>query len=127
MTKKILLVDDNSMNRSLFKSLLSQLEYEIHTADGGYAALDILFRHHFDLIVLDWIMPDPDGEFVYKMMRNQPELADRPIIILTGLDSADEIELGENENNAVVIKKSAPPEDILQTVKLSLEGSLQAS
>ncbi|MBI5937388.1 MAG: response regulator [Betaproteobacteria bacterium] len=58
---RLLIVEDNPMNRSLAKAILSKLGYEYRFAENGQEALDQLSRNSFDLIVMDCQMPVMDG------------------------------------------------------------------
>ncbi len=58
---KILIVDDNEINRSLEAMLLKETEIRITQAAGGQEMLEVLSRESFDVVLLDHIMPDMDG------------------------------------------------------------------
>ena len=58
---RLLVVEDNPMNRALAKAILSKLGYEYRFAENGQEALDQLSRNSFDLIVMDCQMPVMDG------------------------------------------------------------------
>ena len=81
----ILLVDDNSLNRKVIISLLDKICRNIEEADGGYAALDKTREKHYDLILLDHMMPDLDGIEVFREIRSHADNpnVNVPIIMLT--------------------------------------------
>lgn len=58
---KLLVVDDNMVNRKVFVSLLKGLQMEIDEANGGYECLEKLAANKYDLVFLDHMMPDLDG------------------------------------------------------------------
>ena len=65
--KKILLVEDNVMNRELIKEILTLCNYQITSTGDGIDALDILKNESFDLILTDINLPKMDGiEFIHK-------------------------------------------------------------
>ena len=82
---KILVVDDNQINRKVFFSLLKELQMEIHEAAGGFACLDMVTKQPYDLIFLDHMMPDLDGvETIKKMHALDNNLCkETPVIALT--------------------------------------------
>ena len=80
---KALLVDDNAINLMVGEGLLSHYDIEVVSANGGYAALDIVKDNMFDIIFMDHMMPDIDGIEVTKEIRFMPEYANVPIIALT--------------------------------------------
>lgn len=70
-TEKILLVDDEEMIISIEKEMLTEMGYEVATADSGEMALDIFKSNpeHIDLIVLDLIMPGMGGAKAYEKIK----------------------------------------------------------
>ena len=82
---KILLVDDNSMNRKVFINLLKKTEIQIDEADGGYKSLEMTAAKKYDMIFMDHMMPDLDGIETFKRMRASEDDLNRetPVIILT--------------------------------------------
>lgn len=95
---KILVVDDNQVNRKVFLNLLKELQMEIHEAAGGFACLDMVTKQPYDLIFLDHMMPDLDGvETIKKMHGLDNNLCkETPVIALTAnaLSGAKEMYLG---------------------------------
>ncbi len=82
---KILVVDDNQVNRKVFLNLLKELQMEIHEAAGGLVCLDMVTKHAYDLIFLDHMMPDLDGVETIKKMRTLDNnlCKETPVIALT--------------------------------------------
>lgn len=82
---KILVVDDNQLNRKVFFNLLKELQMEIHEAAGGFACLDMVTKQPYDLIFLDHMMPDLDGVETIKKMRalDNNLCKETPVIALT--------------------------------------------
>lgn len=81
---KILLVEDNRSVRELFKVLLEGEGYEIHEAENGADGLKKAEEALPDLMILDLMMPDVDGESVLDRIRSRPELSDTPILVVSG-------------------------------------------
>ncbi len=82
---EILLVDDNSMNRKVFMSLLKETKVKITEAGSGTDALKVSGEKHFDLIFMDHMMPGMDGIETMKRIKADPEspCRDVPMIMLT--------------------------------------------
>lgn len=82
---KILVVDDNQVNRKVFLNLLKELQMEIHEVAGGLACLDMVTKQSYDLIFLDHMMPDLDGVETIKKMRTLDNnlCKETPVIALT--------------------------------------------
>ncbi len=82
---RILVVDDNRMNRTVFTELLKELECGIDEADSGAQALERTEEHAYDLIFMDHMMPGMDGiETLHRLREGAADLnRDTPVIALT--------------------------------------------
>jgi adenylate cyclase len=87
---KILVVDDTAANLRLLHDLLTAHGYEVVTADNGQRALDLAAATTFDMVLLDVVMPGEDGFAICKTLRDIPENAMLPIVMVTSLDSKDD-------------------------------------
>lgn len=107
----ILVVDDVPLNILLIKKMLSQYTFEIRTANSGQAALDAIAQKKPDLILLDLMMPGIDGFEVIRRLRAQDDTKNIPIIILSALNSEQDIskgfQLGANDfiNKPIIMEK----------------------
>jgi CheY-like chemotaxis protein len=81
--EKILLVEDNPVNRRLAVFLLRAHGYEVREATTGLEALEILEKERPDLIVMDIQLPGMDGLEVTRKIKGQPSMADIPVIAVT--------------------------------------------
>ena len=79
----ILVVDDNEMNLLVVKGLLKQTNIRIDTCMSGPQCLDCLAEKHYDLILLDHMMPNMDGIETLHRAENLPNAKDTPFIMLT--------------------------------------------
>ena len=90
---KILVVDDDEQIVDLFKDVLEEDgRFVVRTASTGYDAGVITEQFRPDLIILDYMLPDINGNVVCKTIRNNPILSDTKIIIVSGVVNLDEIE-----------------------------------
>lgn len=83
MTAKILLVDDDELNRFVGQELLTSLGMQVSLAGSGAEALDKLKVCNFDLVFMDVSMPVMDGYETTRLIRRQTQLKQLPIIALT--------------------------------------------
>ncbi len=83
MAKRILLVDDERDLVFYTKLFLEEQGYEVLTAYDGAQALEVLEEERPDLIILDVVMPRVSGWDVMRELREDPEKADIPILMLT--------------------------------------------
>ena len=81
--KKILLVEDNEVNRRLAGFLLRSQGYQVREATSAIEAFEILRTEHPDLIVMDIQLPGMDGLEATKKLKEQPGTADIPVIAVT--------------------------------------------
>ncbi|QQZ28406.1 response regulator [Thiothrix subterranea] len=80
---RILLVDDDSLNRFFGQELLQTLGVSVMTASSGQDALQLLQQQHIDLVLMDVSMPDMDGYETTRRLRALPRFAELPIVALT--------------------------------------------
>lgn len=81
---RILVADDNAINRRVVSLLMSPLEVEIVEADNGHRVLELLDTQAFDLVLLDVHMPELDGEATIRKLREaRQSWSGLPVIALT--------------------------------------------
>jgi len=86
MSSTILIVDDDPAGRHTLESILDGQGYQLEMAENGLQALEKAEKCLPDVILLDVMMPGMDGFEVCQRIRNNPLLAEIPIIMLTALD-----------------------------------------
>ncbi|MBN1817330.1 MAG: response regulator [Sedimentisphaerales bacterium] len=91
--KKILIVDDDEEIIELMVDVLSRDgRFEIKTASSGYDAGLITQQFHPDLIILDYMLPDVNGNIVCQTIRRNEEFEETRIIIVSGVVNQEEIQ-----------------------------------
>lgn len=87
-TARILAVDDQEINLMVLEQLLSPTQMEVRTAASGQEMLDLLRQEHYDLVLLDHVMPAPDGLESFHIARTMEGNlnTDTPFVALTGND-----------------------------------------
>ena len=110
---RLLIVDDNKVNRLLLARNVELQGHRASMAENGRVALEILRRDPFDLLLLDIEMPEMDGFAVLEQLKAEPALRDLPVIVTSSLEGMDNIvrciELGAEDYlpkpvNAVLLK-----------------------
>jgi excisionase family DNA binding protein len=91
--RRILVVDDDEQIVELFVDVLARdNRFEIKTASTGYDAGLLTESFRPDLMILDYMLPDINGNVVCKTVRDNPELAGMKIIIVSGVVNQEEID-----------------------------------
>jgi len=91
--KKILIVDDETINLDFFEVMLTKLGFIVEKAKDGMEGLEKVKRFFPDLILLDIIMPRMSGWELTRILKNDAKYKDIPIVMLSALDDVkDKIE-----------------------------------
>ena len=83
--KKILVVDDTKMNLAVVKALLKRTGAQLDTASGGMECFELTKQTQYDLILMDHMMPEPDGVQTLHLIKEDEDNLNKetPIVILT--------------------------------------------
>ena len=117
----ILAVDDIPLNLLLVQKMLSRFKFEIRTAANGQQALDAVASRKPDLILLDLMMPGIDGFEVIKRLRADSATADIRIVILSALNSNEDVVRGFDLGANDFIMKPIIMEKLLNSVFTQLQ------
>jgi signal transduction histidine kinase len=88
---RILVVDDEMVNRILLSTNLQESGYYVQTAEDGQYALEMLRAQPFDVVLLDLIMPRMDGYQVLAQMKSDDVLRRIPVIVISSTDEMESI------------------------------------
>lgn len=89
--RRVLIVDDHSVNRRLPATLLTRHGWEVETAPDGETALTMLARQHFDAVLLDLNMPVTSGFEVCRRLRADPSQKQVRIIACTAVSAIESL------------------------------------
>lgn len=118
----ILVVDDVVENLDILVELLSPL-YSIKAATSGAAALKIADKTKPDLILLDVVMPGMDGYEACRLLRQNPNTRDIPVVFVTANESPDEIAKGISLGAVDYLSKPIDPEALYSVCDRNLKDS----
>lgn len=117
----VLAVDDIPLNLLLVQKMLSRFNFKMRTAANGQLALDAVAAQKPDLILLDLMMPGIDGFEVIRRLRADPETADIQIVILSALNSNEDVVKGFNVGANDFIMKPIIMEKLLSCVVTQMQ------
>ncbi len=123
---KVLVVDDNAVNRKVFRNLLKETQIQVTDAGGGAECLELVQNNYYDLIFLDHMMPEMDGIETLHHIKEFSDFPckDTPIIVLTAnaVSGAKEQYLAEGFDE--FLSKPIMPEKLENMMKAMLPKEL---
>lgn len=109
--KKILVADDEEILRMLITDTLEDLGYEIEEAENGEEALAKLESDHYDLVILDYMMPGKTGMEVLQALSEEVK-KDTYIIMLTAKAQDQDKQRALNEGASYFVAKPFSPQEL---------------
>jgi two-component system, cell cycle response regulator len=88
---RILVVDDNRLNRIKLAHSLGQQGHTVSMAENGRQTLEMLHTQPFDLVLLDILMPEMDGYQVLEEMKKDGSLREIPVIVISAVDEMESV------------------------------------
>lgn len=117
----VLIVDDVSDNIKVAMNILKENNYNFSFALNGKQALEIVKTKDFDLILLDIMMPQMNGFEVCKLLKNDPQTHDIPIIFLTAKADIDSLNEGFKVGAVDYITKPFYADELMSRVVTHIE------
>lgn len=115
--KRLLIVDDDEQIRELFVDMLSDDErFTIKTASTGYDAGILTEQFKPDLMILDYMLPDINGNVVCKTVRENPNVAGMKIIIVSGVADQREVQQLMSAGADAFVKKPFSIDELLNRI-----------
>jgi two-component system chemotaxis sensor kinase CheA len=114
----VLVVDDSITTRTMEKNLLETAGYRVRVAVDGVEAWTALKTEKVDLVLSDIDMPRMDGFELTRRIREDRELTDLPVVLVTALESREDKERGVDVGaNAYVVKSSFDQSNLLEIIR----------
>lgn len=112
MNQKILLVDDNRLNRRIMSGLLKSMNFKVVEAVNGFEAVELIQTEDISLVLMDILMPEMDGYETTKTIRGLSGFESIPIIAVTADDFDSLTDKMKEVNFNDVITKPLKREDV---------------
>lgn len=117
---KILIVDDVDTNRFVLRDIIQEMGHQPILTENGVQALKIVNRIRPQLIILDVAMPEMDGHSFCKIMKENAETRDIPIIFISAFDDPSDVVEGFNLGGEDYITKPFIPDVVKARLRLHL-------
>ncbi len=122
MAKKILFVEDEPTLQKAVGEILTQEGFQVFSALDGEKGLELIKKEKPDLILLDLILPKKDGFEVLKEMKENEELKNIPVIVLTNLEGMGDVEKALSLGaTTYLIKANYELDDVVNKIKETLK------
>lgn len=116
MKKKILIVEDDALNRRFFTDVLNSEGYETLSSDRTEGVLELVSAEKPDAIVMDICMPDGDGIELTRRIKQDSRLSGIPVIAVTAMHEATDEAIARAEGCADYLRKPVGITGFIRTV-----------
>lgn len=117
---RILIVDDDAISRRILTQSLDRAGFKTETVGSGHDAMIWLGRNVPSLVLLDLVMPPPDGYMVLRTIRANPEQRELPVVVLTAIEADEEVarafEMGADD----FVRKPFKPAELVARIRSQL-------
>jgi len=121
MTKILIVEDEPTLNKALEEFLVEE-KFEVFSAFDGEEGIKLAKEKNPDLILLDIILPKKDGFEVLDYLKLDKKTQKIPVVLLTNLESAEDIEKAFNKGaTTYLVKANYRLEDIVKKIKETLK------
>ena len=113
---KILLAEDDAAMRRFLQVSLQKSGYETALAEDGLAAMKIALAETFDAVVTDAVMPNLTGHDLCRILRQNPDFKQIPLIVLSGLEQEITADAEHDCADAYLVKSANLKEELATTL-----------
>lgn len=122
--KKVLIIDDDEFLLEMYSLKFKENGFNVDIAKNGEEALEKIkdSRNSYDVVLLDIVMPAPDGFEVLSAIKEQKLLPNTPVVVLSNLGQKEDIEKGKILGaNDYIIKAHSTPSEVVAKIETLLE------
>ncbi|MCC6551930.1 MAG: response regulator [Polyangiaceae bacterium] len=113
---RILLCEDQDAIRRMIEALVGASGHEVVGVRTGAEAIELALKEHFDVLLLDLMLPGMDGFEVCQRLRAEPTTAALPIVVITALDDPESRERAESLGATAYYSKPFRPLELLEYI-----------
>ncbi|MBL8606853.1 MAG: PAS domain S-box protein [Myxococcales bacterium] len=113
----VLVVDDDTVSRHVLGHALAGAGLAHVTASSGAEALAMIEKEHPSIVLLDLVMPPPDGYQILRILRARAETRDLPVVVLTAIDAEDEVAKAFEAGADDFVRKPFKPVELVARVR----------
>ena len=121
----VLIVDDQPFFTTMFRGVLEQHGFRVFVANSGPDGLKLAKNHKPNIIVLDIEMPGMDGFTVCQKLKEDSDVKDIPVMILTGTNNPKMNEKSFKAGADITALKSLSSERLVNTIRLAMNKGKQ--
>lgn len=128
LISKVLIVEDNPLNRRLLEMIMEQLQLEYSAASNGVEGLQLIQEQDFDIVFTDIAMPRMDGLTLVRHIRRleDPKKSRVPVIAITGNVVKEELEMYMHSGFSSYILKPFRETDVVEKINLTRKNGLMS-
>lgn len=123
MPSKIVIVEDEPDTAEMFAEMMRMSGYQIYKAYNGTSAVALISKEKPAAVVLDLMMPDVSGLEVLRFIREEPEIADIPVIVVSAKSLPSDIKNGLEAGASVYLTKPVGYLDLKAAVENAIRDA----
>lgn len=117
MANTILLIDDSPTLRAVLGTMLKAHGYLVIEAENGHTAMALIHRNDFDIVLCDINMPVMDGITFIKTFKQEPQMLNKPVLVLTTENTAKIKQEARNAGASGWMVKPYKDKSILEAIE----------
>jgi len=115
--KKVIVIDDEPFILMMIEDKLRKARYDVITLRESRGAMEVIIKEKPDLVILDWMMPEISGIDICRMLKQNPDVLDIPVFMLTAKGQDADEQMGLKCGVTRYITKPFSPKALLEMVK----------
>lgn len=115
---KVLIIEDEPSLLAMYKLRFEKDGFEVYAANDGKPGLEMVKKHHPDIVLLDVVLNNTDGFYVLKKIKGDKQTSSIPVIIISNLGTTKDMQYGlKSGADGYLIKAHTTPTQLVDKVK----------